>query len=514
MNSPPKRLGWKHPAWPWLAAAVVLAYLLAPLARVWELAPDLGHGWAAPLLIVFLWWDRWDQRPPLRSPVVDAGPGFWLGCFWVVAVACLLPLRLLLTPYPMWPMVVALHTALLVVLMLSFAWVRAGWSGVRWMGGPLLILLSVVPWPSTLSSMVIMPLREGMAALVANLSTLAGRPALASGTSVQLTDGWVGIDEACGGIRSMHAALMTALFIGEWLRLNWRKRGRLVLAGALLAVIGNFFRVWLLTVATSRGELARWHDPVGWTAMSGTVLAVGFLGWWWRKRGASEVARPARSARLPGRLVAWSLGIALALIGIESGTRGWYARGADRDAAVSPWSLQVPLENPTLRTPALPEAAREMLQPDRVVTAIWSGRDGLSRFSNQIVWAQGQVARSAPFLHNPSVCLPYAGCVLVDELSTVSVPWERGEVPFRIYHFRYGDEDVILAFAIWDLARGQPLEPGQAGWRSWWRRQWRDVVEARRDQPAQLVSYGIVGTSDEHKLVAELRQMIVSAPRP
>ena len=37
------------------------------------------------------------------------------------------------------------------------------------------------------------------------------------GTSVRLGNGWVGVDDACGGIRSLQACVMIGLFFGEWM---------------------------------------------------------------------------------------------------------------------------------------------------------------------------------------------------------------------------------------------------------------------------------------------------------
>ncbi len=106
----------------WLAAAGLTLLILTPLSAAWSQAPDLGHGWAAPLLIGYLLWERWGERPVLREPA-KLGAIWWIGAVVVAAVA--LPMQLLLVPYPEWPALVWIYTLLLVGIGLTTAWVLA-----------------------------------------------------------------------------------------------------------------------------------------------------------------------------------------------------------------------------------------------------------------------------------------------------------------------------------------------------------------------------------------------------
>src|SRR5580658_6902094 len=88
------------------ASAVTAAVWLAPLSRAWSASADLGQGWAVPLLLAYLWWERWSERPVL-APRVPRSVGWWaLG----VLLAVHLLLRLLLAPFPLWPMAVLAYT--------------------------------------------------------------------------------------------------------------------------------------------------------------------------------------------------------------------------------------------------------------------------------------------------------------------------------------------------------------------------------------------------------------------
>lgn len=511
LSRPAERVavGW------WLIAAALAALALIPLSVAWRLGTDLGHGWGAPLLVAYLYWERWDARPSARP--VAASAGWWIVAVLLLAVA--LPLRLLLTPFPLWPAALTAYIAVLATVALGAAWRGAGWAGVRWVGGPLLVFLGTLPWPGQLEQRLIFPLREGMATIAAELSNLIGHPALAAGTSVRLGSGWVGIDEACGGIRSLQAAVMAALFLGEWLALNWARRIGLVLGGAGAAVLGNFLRVLFLVWRADDGEQALHaaHDPAGWLALGVTLCLTGLVAWRMKPRGAaaavskSPIQLPVSSSSpaVNRAALAWAGTIVAVLLVGELGTRWWYARGdAVRRASVPQWTAHLPEHLSTYRAMPLAAEAAEMLRPDFYASAGWMGSDRRQRGAYYIEWRSGQVARFIPFLHNPTVCLPMSGCELVREVGEVRVPWEHGEIPFHVYIFRAMSEEFAVAFTVWDPMRGQPLQKMDEGGAAWWASQWNDVREARQHQPAQLLTLAVYGDGGETLIASDLAALI------
>jgi exosortase/archaeosortase family protein len=362
----------------------------------------------------------------------------------------------------------------------------------------------------------ILPLREGIAMVVAEISNLAGHPALAAGTSVRLAGGWVGIDEACGGIRSLQASVLIALFFGEWLRLGWGRRVALLIGGAGAAVVGNFGRVLFLSWAAEQGTLERWHDPAGWVALGFSLVVTGLLGWWLRPAaqggGAVSARKPVATLAVGVPPVAWRgwLVTVIVMLGaIELGARTWYAWGEVKAAEVPQWTVRFPETNPTLRRLPLSDAAREMLRPDVFESVTWRGPGQLECMANYIVWEQGQMARSAPFLHNPTTCLPYSGCELAEDLGLLVVRWSQGEIPFHAYVFRRMNEDLVVAFALWDPVQGKPLMAQKGGWSGWWRAQWRDVAAARQHQPGQMLAFAMVGREHQDRLADQLTRLIV-----
>jgi exosortase len=496
----------------WLAAAAGAWLLLAPLGTAWDLAPDLGHGWAAPLLIAYLYWERWPERPVVREQG-GLGTGWWILAAAVFLAA--LPLQLLLAPYPLWPALVWAYVALLLGVALAAAGRLAGAPGVRWLGGPLVILAGAVPWLVQIDQRLIFPLREGIAGIAAEVCNLLGRPALSSGTTVHLGSGWVGVDEACGGIRSLQAAVMIALFFGEWFRFSWPRRAALAGLGVAAALLGNFCRVVFLALQATRGAAAFYavHDAAGWLALAFSLALTGLVAWRWaRRRGPA--ARPASPRQAGGdvRPVGVWLCVVAGLLFLDSAAVGaWYALGEAGNARLPHWTVRMPTGLWSFRPAPLAEASREMLLPDFYEAGSWQEGDSLNLSAYYIEWRHGSAARFIPFLHNPTVCLPRSGCELVRPLGVIAVPWNGGVIPFHGYIFREAGQEMAVAFTAWDTARNAPLErPEEVFSRlDWFRYQWRDVREARRSQPAQMLSVAILGKGGQANLARVLRQLIV-----
>jgi exosortase len=409
--------------------------------------------------------------------------------------AAMLPRRLLLTPFPVWPQLLLLFSLVWAGAVVAGSWMLAGKAGARWIAGPLILLVTTLPVPGVLESSIILPLRAAMASLAADISNLLGHPALASGTSIQLAQSWVGIDEACGGIRSLQACIMIGLFFGEWYRFSWAKRVVLLGAAVLSAVSGNFGRVLFLALRATGGaqSVEAAHDAAGWLAMGASVALTGFLAWRWAGYRSPAQRSIARTPVTNSAGWQWLAAVAALFLAGELATRGWYAHGEAKLPKVARWSVQLPTTLPTFRAESLPGYAREVLRPDLYVAGAWKAPSYGSASAYYIEWRQGQAARSAPFDNNPTICLPLSGCELLETLPPLVVPWAGGELPFRAFKFRRAGQDSLVAFIIWDPARGRPVTQEQVAhsWREWWALQWIEVREARQNQPAQLLTVAI-----------------------
>jgi exosortase len=488
---------------------------LVPMSTAWRNSADLGHSWAVPVLMAYLWWERWAERPQITR-IASVSARWWLLAASIAALA--IPIRLLLTPFPLWPALLAVHTLLLCVTVLGFAWLTSGPAGVRWTAGPLVLALSALPIPSYIENSAILPLRQRMAELAAEISNIVGFPALAFGTSVKLGNGWVGIDEACGGIRSLQACVMIGLFFGEWYRFRVGRRIALVCGGIVAALLGNFARVvFLALMAGAQGSqvVDALHDRAGWVSMAASLILTGWMGLHlgnyrfpsWNVTAAA----PARN-HVPKQVQVWLVVLVLFLGFSEGITRAWYARGDSKRTLVPRWSAYLPESAPTFIPQPLENLARDILRPDYFRAGQWQAKPDVTASAYYIEWHKGQVARSVPFLHNPTVCLPVAGCELVETLRPILVEWQGGVILFNAYKFRRMGSDILVAFTIWDSSRNQLLvKHDTQTWAVWWSRQWQEVIEAQQHQPAQLLTVSLPWSNSSFDDASTLLRTIILA---
>ena len=183
----------------------LLSAALAVCAAAWifqwvrmELFSGAENGWLLiPLLSVYFICDRWRDRPrPQPARKVQ------MRILWASALVVLLLVpwvRLLLQPFPGWPLAEWTYALLLACLALALIAAHEGLHCARHLAWPIVPVFAALPWPAMIGTGLMGRLRVLMASGLAELVSLAGQPAIATGTVIQTGRGLVGIEEACGG---------------------------------------------------------------------------------------------------------------------------------------------------------------------------------------------------------------------------------------------------------------------------------------------------------------------------
>src|SRR5213076_2271566 len=191
----------------------------------------------------------------------------------IVALLLLLPARLFEIANPEWRLLAWVHTAAVVVLtLLLIRW--AGPAGAGWLrhfAFPVLFIFVAVPWPTLVETPVTQGLMRVVARIAAEAAMLLGTPAQVEGNLIRVTNGLVGVNEACSGIRSLQTSLMISLLFGEVKRFSVFRRLTLVVCAVVIALLANFLRaVFLVLIAATenRSEVGRWHDIAGYTIIA------------------------------------------------------------------------------------------------------------------------------------------------------------------------------------------------------------------------------------------------------
>jgi exosortase len=427
--------------------------LLDALHVEWTVNPQYTYGWAVPLLVGFLLFQRWQARP--AHAAVPVGFRFWL---FVAALALvLLPARLIQEANPDWRLNVWLLAFAAIGLTLAVFYAVGGRAWLRHFGFPVIFFLVAVPWPTIIEAPVVRGLMRANAAMTVELLHGFGVPALQRGNLIEIAAGMIGIEEACSGIRSFQASLMLALFFGEMMRLRLTRRLALLALGLLLAFLFNLGRtLTLVTVALQQDlpAMQRWHDPAGLVVLGGTFVIL----WWISHRLAPRrvpvpepVAAP-MPANLPAAipllrgfalLAAW-------IVAVEVAVEVWYRAHERGLAAPVVWQVDPPRERAAFQELPLTEATRQILRFDEGLNARWREPDGTAWQLIFLRWDPGRIGVQLAKNHTPEICLTSAGRQVISATPPQSLEVAGLRLPFRSYVVTDRGATAHVFYCLWE----------------------------------------------------------------
>jgi exosortase len=433
-----------------IAMAAIAAPLLWHLGCYWQIDPQYCYGWAVPLLSICLAWSRWPSRP---AP--EPAPRGTTACL-IAAMVCLSLVWLIREATPDWSVIswiLAILTVWIAILLVTKA---AGLCTARHFLFPISFVLTGVPWPHRLEVAIVQNLMRFVAVVAAECANWAGIPALAKGNLIQLTHDFVGIDEACSGIRSLQAILMASLFLGEFLQYPILRRGLFVLLGVATAIFCNVARtVALVLVASWCGAdaLKTWHDPTGLAVL---VVAFAFLGLIASWMPAGNIPRLDDGLTRRGSVAGHrslsgfeATAICVWVAATFAGTEYWYRRDEPAPLCLE---IQWPEGQSRFRYFPVPDEAQHILLASEGRCAAWLDGDGCSWTLLAFRWAPGRTASQSARLHRPENCFTASGALLREELETTSVTVNSIPIAFRSYLFERNGTPLTVFYTIWEEA--------------------------------------------------------------
>ena len=480
------------------------------LRNEWSLNAEYSYGWAVPFLAIFIFWQRWSQRPAAGSPSSRALPIALI----LLGALFLFPIRFVAEANPDWRLVSWMFAVTAATLSISLTYLIGGRPWLRQFAFPFLFFLVAVPWPVQFEQHVIQGLMRAVTEINVSILNSIGVPALQHGNVIEVTSGLIGIEEACSGVRSLQATLMISLFLGELYSFNWPRRILLVLAGALLAFVSNVGRTALLVwIGANRGTnaLENWHDPAGLTILLICLFGLWSISLFIRRRLAAERAFTERSVSLANkqrssRVIGLAAGLAIWMIVVECGVQLWY-RLHPFDPKLR-WSVSWPASEAEYKSvPIAPEAAGMLRYSDGGGVS-WNSKDGHRWLMYFFHWLPGRTAALFVKVHRPEKCLPAAGLTLVSDNGFRLIRVNGVNLPMRSYVFDDAGARLHVYYCYWD-ARSSYESVAAAEEEDWSPLgRVRAALRGRREVGAQMIELAVWGYEDEATALESLQQQL------
>jgi exosortase len=381
-----------------------------------------------------------------------------------LALALLFPIRVIEEANPDWRFV-SWILAFCVIDFSLLSLFRAGRSWLTHFAFPICFPLAAVPWPVQFENFVVQTMMRAVASVAVEIAGWFGVGAYQLGNVIQLRNGFVGVDEACSGVKTLQAGIMVALVLGELLQMRWTKRIALLVVGCGWVFVCNVLRATALVfVAADAGldALGKWHDAIGTAALICGMAGLLGLAWFWKGQPRTEHSVPA-SPGLPKAFPAqW--GAFAWLVLVFAGTELWY-RSHERQLIERPaWEVNWPAGNDTVALLAIPDSTRVILRYDEARTAAWEEPRGVRWWSFFAQWKPRRAALQLVRSHSPEICLPAIGRSFRAARPDVDVAVESVALGFRSYEFEQNGRPLFVFVCIQDDKRVASMPAGTGEW--------------------------------------------------
>ena len=452
----------------------------------WTLNPQYNYGWAVPLLAGLLFYLRWQRRP---APDVGARKNPMIAVSMAFTLALLFPIRVIEEANPDWRLL-SWVLAFCVIDFSLLSLLRAG--GAPWLkhfAFPLCFGLTAVPWPVQFETFVVQTMMRAVASVAVEITGWFGVGAYQLGNIIQLRNGFVGVDEACSGVKTLQAGIMVAFALGELLHLRWTRRIALLVLGCGWVFVCNVFRATaLVLVAANSGlaALARWHDVIGTAALLCGMAGMLALAWFWKTE-----PRPTPVLSGAPRIFSPQWGALGWLVLVFVGTELWY-RTHERNLIERPaWEVTWPTENETVASLPIPESTRVILHYDDAKSAAWEEPRGVRWWTFFGHWKPERAALQLVRSHSPEICLPAIGRTFRAARPDTKVEVEATSLDFRSYEFEQNDRPLFVFVSIQEDKRAAS-GPGDTG--EWnFSGRLKAALDGKRNLGQRLLEIAVLG---------------------
>lgn len=235
--------------------------VLLHLFKDWWTRPAFSQGILIPPLTLYVAWMR-------RSYTLEVPAEHDLRGLWLTAGACMLYLLGQLGAE------FFLARTSFVVLLAGLAWTFWGLRRLRTLAFPLLLLATMVPLPALIYNTMTGPLQLFASSVATTIAQALGISVYQEGNMIHLAHISLGVEEACSGLNSLSALVVTSLLLALLICVRKWARVSLILLSVPLAIAVNILRVTCTAILADYHEefaLGFYHTFSGWV-----VFVVGF----------------------------------------------------------------------------------------------------------------------------------------------------------------------------------------------------------------------------------------------
>jgi exosortase len=496
----------------WVAVLILVAVWIELVSRLrleWSINPQYGYGWTVPFLAAFIFWRRWSTAPAAARPATKFLPATAI----IVGALLLPPIRLIQEANPDWRLMSWAMAIAVVTVTGGVIYLSGGMPWLRHFAFPILFFLVAVPWPTQLEQAVIQGLMRADTAINVEILNAIGIPALQLGNVIEVGTGFVGIDEACTGVRSLQATFMVSLFLGELYEFSLWRRFLLVIAGASVAFLCNLARTFLLVwLGAEHGSetIKQWHDPAGLSILLICLFALWGFSMLLSGKAApktSLVEQRSGSLRIPRILLVCLL---ISTIIAEGGTQLWYRLHESSASRMEAWSVAWPAQAANFKPIPVAEQAQELLRYNEGGGGAWTSSDGHHWGMYFFRWLPGRTAGLFIKNHRPDICLPASGMTQIGGAQYKLFTINGVPLPIRSYVFENAGEPLRVYYCYWDGTIPKTAPTNQENWTAVGRLQ--AVREGKRDvgtQMLEIIAWGYDQDKIAEQAVREQLEKII-----
>lgn len=478
------------------------------LRHEWALNEQYRFGFVVPLLAIYLFSLRWEDRPDPSQP--------WRGWFARIVggllLAVMAPLVLAEGANPDWRLLswtlTSIAAGFTVLCVGSIGGLRWAWHFAL----PVLFVLVAVPWPMRFETSVIQFLMHANASVAVEVVNLFGIPAHQAGNLIDLGGTRVGVDEACSGVRSLQTTLMAGVLLGELYRFPIFRRVGLVAVALAVALFWNLIRtLTLVGIAAAWGTsvMDSWHDRIGLAVLAcslGSVVGLAQVARWFDEPGSSPEKRNNATCSPSSVPAVWCWAVVAWVGSVFLCVEIWYRTGQDTRRQDFGWTVQWPA-NQTMREVPISHQTWRLMKFTTGANRVWQDEQGRHWSAYYLEWAPGRTAQMLAQVHRPDVCLAAAGKTLIADRGTKVFTANEVILPFHHYIFDDGGTPLHVYFCLQTMDAATPggenLTPYNGLQLS---NRLALIRERRRNQGQQQLELGVWGIADEEESARVLQQ--------